>query len=178
VRLEQSGGYTDLSYATKAKQPIFLTHDGKDIFAGDKVWWVNKKTFCSDYFVPTPSVTFFSDINVYFLTEEEAEDYIKRNKVLFTTEDGVGIKKGDTIYGINKAGTTFAISSTVVRNDNRICEVFEAIFSTRAAAENYVIQNSKILSIKDFWYFTSGNGSPNTIGKQLEKEVKDRLNLK
>jgi hypothetical protein len=80
VRLEQSGGYTDLSYATKAKNPIFLIHDGKDIFAGDKVWWVNKKTFYSDYFVPTPSVTFFSDLNAYFLTREEAEDYIIENK--------------------------------------------------------------------------------------------------
>lgn len=87
IRLEQSGGYTDLMYATKTKQPIFLTHDGKDIFAGDKVWWVNKKTFCSDYFVPTPSVTFFSDINAYFLTKAAAENYVVQKSHSLSIED-------------------------------------------------------------------------------------------
>jgi len=80
IELEQKHGDTKLVYATKAKQPLFITHDKKDIFAGDKVWWVNKKTFEFDYFVPTPSVTFFSDLNTYFLTREEAEDYIIENK--------------------------------------------------------------------------------------------------
>jgi hypothetical protein len=71
----------------KVKQPIFLTHDGKDIFAGDKVWWVNKKTFCSDYFIPTPSVTFFSDINAYFLTRAAAENYLVQKSHSLSIED-------------------------------------------------------------------------------------------
>lgn len=99
IRLEQSGGYTDLMYATKVKQPISLTHDGKDIFEGDTVWWVNKKTFCSDYFVPTPSVIFFSDINVYFLTQEAASDYISRNKPRLSIEDCFKILQKSFLYG-------------------------------------------------------------------------------
>jgi hypothetical protein len=80
IRLEQSGGYTDLNNATKAKNPIFLTHDGKDIFEGDKVWYVNKENFYYDYFQSFLGITFRSDLNAYFLTREEAEDYIIENK--------------------------------------------------------------------------------------------------
>ena len=87
IKLEQDKGFTELHSATKVKQPIFLTHDGKYIFAGDKVWWVNKKTFCSDYFVPTPSVTFFSDINVYFLTRAAAENYLVQKSHSLSIED-------------------------------------------------------------------------------------------
>jgi len=80
IWLRYDSGSSHMIHAIKVENPIFLTHDGKNIFAGDKLWWVNKKTFCSDYFVPTPSVTFFSDLNAYFLTREEAEDYIIENK--------------------------------------------------------------------------------------------------
>jgi hypothetical protein len=173
---EEGCGGNWLESTEKLKQPIFLTHDGKDIFAGDKVWWVNKKTFCSDYFVPTPSVTFFSDINVYFLTEEAAEDYIEKNKVLFITADGVGIKKGNMVHGVYRTSNT--ISSTVVACNRGLHDTFEAIFSTRAAAENYLVQKSHSLSIEDFWEFVSWGGSTIAKSKRLKRLVKDRLNLK
>ena len=174
IRFEQSGGCTYLSFAKKAKQPIFLTHDGKDIFEGDKVWWVNKKTFCSDYFVPTPSVTFFSDINAYFLTEEEAEEYIKRNKVLFTTEDGVGIKKGDTYYLVD---TDLSIT---LSNAHPGCGQYSErkYFSTFETAQYYVRVNAKVLSIEEFWEFVSKPGSNVVKQKALKRLVKERLNLK
>ena len=99
IELEQKHGDTKLVYATKAKQPLFITHDKKDIFAGDKVWWVNKKTFEFDYFVPTPSVTFFSDLNTYFLTREEAKNYIERNKPRLSIEDCFKILQKSFLYG-------------------------------------------------------------------------------
>jgi hypothetical protein len=176
--LEQDKGFTELHSATKAKNPIFLTHDRKDIFAEDIVWYVNKENFYYDYIKAYPEVKFNSEIRAYFLTREAAEDYIEKNKFLFITEDGVGIKQGDMIHGIYKAGNIFAISSTVVRNDNRICEVFEAIFSTIAAAENYVVQKSHSLSIEDFWEFDSWGGSVIAKSKRLKRLVKERLNLK
>ena len=71
----------------KIKQPIFLTHDGKDIFNGDKVWYVNKENLYYDYILAFPEVKFNSEIRAYFLTRVEAEDYIERNKPLFTTEN-------------------------------------------------------------------------------------------
>lgn len=76
-------GMSHLDGVKKVKQPIFLTHDGEDIFDGDKVWYVNKENFYYDYIITHSEVKFYSDLNAYFLTREEAEDYIKKNKVPF-----------------------------------------------------------------------------------------------
>jgi hypothetical protein len=100
VRLEQSGGYTDLSYATKAKQPIFLTHDGKDIFAGDTIWWVRKgSTSIIGRLIVPPGEKFNSDMTAYFLTEEEAKEYIERNKPRLSIEDCFKILQKSFLYG-------------------------------------------------------------------------------
>jgi hypothetical protein len=176
--LRYDSGSSHLSHATKAKQPIFLTHDGKDIFVGDRIIWVNKDSLLHGVFTADYGSLFLSDQVAYFLSAVDAQDYIQKNQVLFTTEDGVDIKRGDMIHGIYKAGNIFAISSTVVRNDNRICEVFEAIFSTIAAAENYVVQKSHSLSIEDFWEFVSKPGSNIVKQKALKRLVKERLKIK
>ena len=175
IKLEQDKGFTELHSATKAKNPIFLTHDGKDIFAEDKVWYVNKENFYYDYILPSPGIKFCSDINAYFLTREDAEDYIRKNKVLFITADGVEVRKGDMIHGIYKS--TFTISNTVVGNNNGVCNPFVAVFSTRAAAENYLVQKSHSLSIEDFWEFDSWGGSVIAKSKRLKRLVKERLNI-
>jgi hypothetical protein len=75
-----NSGSSHMDHAVKQKQPIYLTHDGKDIFEGDKVWWVNKEAFYYDYFPAFSGLKFSSDINAYFLTEEEAKNYIIENK--------------------------------------------------------------------------------------------------
>lgn len=174
IRLEQSGGYTDLIYAKKAKQPIFLTHDGKDIFEGDKVWYVNKENLYYDCIKAHPEVKFNSEIRAYFLTREEAEDYISRNKVLFTTEDGVGIKRGDTYYFVD---TDFSIS---LSNASTGCGQYSErkYFSTYETAQYYVVVNAKVLSIEEFWEFVSKPGSNIVKQKALKRLVKERLNLK
>ena len=69
-----------MTHAIKQKQPLFLTYDGKDIFEGDKVTWVKKDSLSYDSFIVMPGTKFFSDINAYFLTEEEAKKYIIENK--------------------------------------------------------------------------------------------------
>ena len=74
-----SGGCS-IDYAIKQTQPIYLTHDGKDIFPEDIVWYVNKENFYHDYIKAYPEVKFNSDIRAYFLTEEEAKEYIIENK--------------------------------------------------------------------------------------------------
>ena len=170
-------GSCHMTHIIKQKpQPIYLTHDGKDIFPEDIVWYVNKENFYHDYIKAYPEVKFNSDIRAYFLTQEEAENYIERNKVLFITEDGVGVKRGDMIHGIYK--TTKTISNTVVGFNNGVCDPFEAVFSTRAAAENYVVQKSHSLSIEDFWEFVCWGGSNIAKSKRLKRLVKERLNLK
>ena len=74
-----SGGCS-IDYAIKQPRPIYLTHDGKDIFPEDIVWYVNKENFYHDYIKAYPEVKFNSDIRAYFLTEEEAKKYIIENK--------------------------------------------------------------------------------------------------
>lgn len=69
------------------KQPIFLTLNGKDIFEEDTVWYVNKENFYYDYIIAFPEVKFNSEIRAYFLTREEAEDYIIENKPALSVSD-------------------------------------------------------------------------------------------
>jgi hypothetical protein len=175
IWLRYDSGSSHMTHAIKVKNPIFLTHDGKNIFAGDTVWWVNKKTFCSDYFVPTPSVTFFSDLNAYFLTREEAEDYIKKNKIVFTTEDRVNIKHGDAYYFVDP--TDFSIDRSKANFQTvGMCNK-KKYFSNLKTAEDYIIENKPALSIKEFWEITcmsTSNFNKNTYMKDL---VKERLGL-
>ena len=175
IKLEQEKGFTELHSATKVKQPIFLTHDGKDIFAGDKVWYVNKENFYYDYILAFPEVKFNSEIRAYFLTRVEAEDYIERNKPLFTTEDGYSIRKGDKYYFVD---TDFSVS--LAPNASAGCGQYSErkYFATSAAAENYVVQKSPSLSIEDFWEFVCWGGSNIAKSKRLKRLVKERLNLK
>jgi hypothetical protein len=142
VRLEQSGGYTDFSYATKVKQPIFLTHNGKNIFEGDKVWYVNKEQLHYSGFIAVSGVTFRSNINAYFLTREGAEDYIEKNKVLFTTEDGYNVFDGQYYFYVDKKDLV-AVRSIATSKAVGMSTSFK-YFGTIGAAEKY-IDSQKIL---------------------------------
>ena len=170
---EEGCGGNWLESTEKLKQPIFLTHDGKDIFAGDKVWWVKKDSLSYDSFISVSGTKFFSDINAYFLTQEAASDYINRSKVLFTTEDGVDIKKGDTYYFVD---TDFSIN---LSNAHPGCGQYSErkYFSTFETAQYYVIVNAKVLSIEEFWEFVSKPGSNVVKQKALKRLVKKRLKI-
>ena len=159
----------------KIKQPIFLTHDGKDIFEGDTVWWVRKdSTSIIGRLIVPPGEKFNSDMTAYFLTQEAAEDYIEKNKVLFTTEDGVEVRYGDEVWWVTS-------DSKIMReakwDGGNKCYESNKYYSTRAAAENYVVQKSHSLSIEDFWEFDSWGGSNIAKSKRLKRLVKERLNL-
>jgi len=173
IWLNYNSGSSHIIHAIKqVKQPIFLTHDGKDIFEWDKVWWVTKESLFYDSFYAMPEMKFYSDINAYFLTEEAAQDYIYQNKVLFTTEDGVGIKSGDTFYFVD-TDLSIGLSNTKYEKcDDR------KYFSTYETALYYVIVNAKVLSIEEFWEFVCKPGSNVVKQKQLKRLVKERLNLK
>ena len=176
--IEIPTGFTRLVAIKKAKRPIFLTHDGKDIFEGDKVWYVNKEFgYRSGFLIPVSATKFYSDINAYFLSEEAASDYILRNKVLFTTEDGVGIKKGDTYYCVNTAPHLWSLFEQTSKERTQLNKTVKA-FSTYEAAQYYIIVNAKVLSIEEFWEFVSKPGSNIVKQKQLKRLVKERLNLK
>jgi hypothetical protein len=172
--IEVPTGFTRLLSLEKAKQPIFLTHDGKDIFPEDTVWYVNKENLYYDYIKAYPEVKFNSEIRAYFLTEEAAEEYISKNKVLFITEDGVGITYGDEVWWIT--------GNNIIHNVNRWtggnqCYESNKYFSTKEAAQYHVIVNAKVLSIEEFWKFVSKPGSNLIKQKALKRLVKERLKI-
>ena len=171
---EEGCGGNWLESTVKLKQPIFLTHDGKNIHEGDKVWYVNKENFYYDYILPSPGIKFCSDINAYFLTREDAEDYIKRNKVLFTTEDGVEIKKDEIVYVVDGRLTSIDMISNFKPENYPTMKAF----STSKAAEDYLIENKYALSIKEFWEFVCWGGSNFAKSKRLKRLVKERLGIK
>lgn len=173
--IEVSTGFTRLLNLEKAKQPIFLTHDGKNIYPENKVWYVNKENLYHDYIIAFPEVKFNSEIRAYFLTREEAEDYIVENKVLFITEDGVGIKKGGTYYFVD---TNLKISLAPNASTGAGLYDERKYFSTYETALYYVIVNAKVLSIEEFWEFVCKPGSNVVKQKALKRLVKERLNLK
>jgi hypothetical protein len=159
----------------EVKNPIFLTHDGKDIFEGDKVWWVRKDSTYYDSLISVPWMQFYSNLNAYFLTEEAALNYINKNKVLFTTEDGVDIKHGDTYYFVDtdfNINTSKANFQAVAMSDKR------KYFSTVEEAHEYVMQNVKALSIKDFWEITCMSTSNFNKSTYMRDLVKKALGIK
>lgn len=173
--IEIPTGFTRLISLEKIKQPIFLTHDGKDIFDRDKIWYVNKENFYYDYIIVSKETKFCSDIRAYFLTRVEAEEYIAKNKPLFISEDGYDIKEGDMYYFVD---TDFSVS--LAPNASAGCGQYSErkYFATLAAAENCATQHSRVLSIEDFWEFVSWGGSNIAKSKRLKRLVRERLNLK
>lgn len=172
--IEIPTGFTRLSTIEKIKQPILFTYKGNYIFAGDKVWYVNKENLYYDYAIAISQTSFNPNTHAYFLTEEEASDYIQKNKVLFITMDGVGIKKNEVVYVVDGRLNSIDMISNFVPKDY---PTFKA-FSTSKAAENYIIQHKYTLSIEDFWEFVSWGGSNIAKSKRLKRLVKKRLNLK
>lgn len=172
--IEISTGFSRLISLEKIKQPIFLTHNGKDIFTGDKVWYVNKENFYYDYILTLPQTKFYSDIRAYFLTRVEAEEYIAKNKPLFISEDGYDIKEGDMYYFVD---TDFSVNmAKALKGCGQYSE--RKYFATLAAAENCAIQHSRVLSVEDFNNaITSQYGNYN-VRQKLIQIVKERLNLK
>ena len=87
IWLRYDSGSCHMTHAIRQKQPIYLTHDGKDIFPKDIVWYVNKDNFYHDNVTAYPEVRFNSEIRAYFLTEEEAKKYIIENKPALSIND-------------------------------------------------------------------------------------------
>lgn len=125
-----------------SKLPLFTSEDGVNIYTGDPYWYIFDKN-PSEIFHSTSAIPLNRESNIKrFSTKQIAEEYIVNNKVLFTTEDGVGIKKGDEycyvdeyfgIYNCDKAISTSGTSGF-------------KYFSTRGKAQEYVDMNDIIYS--------------------------------
>ena len=172
VDWEENCGGNWLESTEKLRQPVFMTHDDKVIFAGDKVWWVNIKDGSNGY--GFGGNMFYPDTFAYFLTEEDSINFRSQNEVLFKTHDGVDVRKGDVIY-IAYYDNPDISSIAVDEWRPKVAEEGSAWFSTRKGAENYRVQTLKTLSIEDFWEFQSWGGSNIAKSTRLKRLVKERL---
>lgn len=172
VDWEENCGGNWLESTEKLRQPVFVTHDDKVIFSGDKVWWVNIKDGSNGY--GFGGNMFYPDTFAYFLTEEDSIKFRSQNEVLFKTHDGVDVRKGDVIY-IAYYDNRDICSIAVDEWRPKVAEEGSAWFSTRKGAENYRVQTVKTLSIEDFWEFQSWGGSVIAKSKRLKRLVKERL---
>jgi hypothetical protein len=93
-------------------------------------------------------------VRVFF--EEKPINYhvnlntLKHVEKLFTTEDGVDIYEGDSFYFVTESFVIVRTTVLTLKNSNNI-------FSTRKAAEEYILRNKPSLSINEVLDFLEGN---------------------
>jgi hypothetical protein len=112
------------------------------------------------------------------------KDAIKFKQPLFTTEDGVDIFEGDTIFGVNADWKIFS-HYTDLQNKVKSWGI-KPIFPTKEKAEEYILMNKKSLSINNIlkvWSDLSGHAAESlsknsTLMKYLIKHLKDENNKK
>lgn len=134
----------------KKETYLFKTEDNVPIYKGDKYWYV-----CDDL----PTILYSldhadkgsgskKDVH-YFSTKQAAEDYITRNRVLFITEDGVGIKKGDSYYYVDEEFEIFKCNRAISTSGTAGFKYF----STKEKAQEYLDNNKPIYSKSQFEEF-------------------------
>jgi hypothetical protein len=114
---------------------------------------------------------------------EDWEEIVKN--FLFITEDGKEIFEGDEWFSIHieyNSGLVFMEPFTIVIGNLKTLDLnnkYVKRFSTREAAENYIICNKPCLSFNDVWNISNNKSSDNyyvIIDKRKLKEfVKSKL---
>lgn len=90
---------------TPLLSPRYTTHDGVEVWEGDKVWYVEKDA--QKDFIPHPYISGVRyDGCYYFSTQQASQSYIDKvtRKPIFTTEDGVDVFEGDEYYATSISG--------------------------------------------------------------------------
>ena len=139
----------NLSIISHSKEEKMLTtEDGVDIFNFQDVYfivenWATINNYNVYYTAATKSST--TTNNLYFSTKEKAQEYIKINKPLFKTEDGVNMFKGQKCWILDKVHNydyySFILDNTHISGKN--------MFSTKEKVEDYVLHNKPCLSLND-----------------------------
>lgn len=168
----------EITYFEKVEK-LFTTEDGVDIIKDEVVdlavvgedweWaWMSSH----HYEEPSEREGF-----KFFKTKEAAEAYIEANKPkpLFRTEDGVDIYLDDPYVWVNE---DWELIKTVAQQHHTSAKAhtgckYAADFSTKKAAEDYILLNKPCLSIKDILNISDTHGNYNL--SDLEAIVKLKL---
>ena len=100
----------------------------------------------------------------------------KCKKPLFTTEDGVDIFEGDKIFPVNRTNFQHYDSNRVITSNFQQSSVYK-YFSTKEAAEKYILMNKPCLSINDVLSINQWNlvETKTSTTNKLRKLVKSKL---
>lgn len=129
------------------EKPVLIkTYDGVEMKEGEICFCTNKSSPGGQNF-QIESFTVQNKHTHYFSTQEKLEEFLLKNKVLFTTEDGVKIKHGDTYYFV--ANNSIVIYKGIGSKDRQYGFNVGKHFSTEQAAEDYTFMNKRSLSIQD-----------------------------
>jgi hypothetical protein len=173
----------------KYKSSLFKTEDGVDVFEGDKFYCLNANLLEQIQVIFATKSTIKSCFYRYFSTKEKAEEYVRLNKILFKTYDGVNIKEGDIYYYIELDDDEFSyliVERTASNRDVRLITKQSDIvaFSTHKAAKQYIFLNKPCLSLADVAsvYVTANQPVDCTTRKDAQNRriqdlVKQKLNL-
>jgi hypothetical protein len=134
-----------LSSVKVYKKPLFKTEDGVEIFEGDRCYGGHLKVgiddFCKSAWVGD------SILMKYFSTKEAALECIKRNSASFITEDKVEIFEGDDYFELLNFKKIFKVK--LEKNKILTGKNSRKVFSTKEAAEEYILMNKPCLSLND-----------------------------
>lgn len=144
--------------------------DGEVFTIGDKVginrpWIIKEFTF----------VNFRTTEDILSACDEKGGTYISQlvkfvgKQPLFKTEDGIDIFKGDSYYPITEE---FVICNKCTYPTGN--KMFK-LFSTKKAAEEYILMNKHCLSIKDVLHNVPNNAAYDFMKHRLQELVKQKL---
>src|SRR5690348_15867153 len=108
---------------------------------------------------------------------EPSVNTVEEKPVLFTTEDGVEIHKGDEreLWRIFVKPNSYEMWKPYELGMPYAAIDGEKYFSTEQAAEQYIIDNKPSLSAKDIYSLTALHGAiMHDLEKEIELTVKDK----
>ena len=174
-------------------EPTFITEDGIEVYGGLKVAFLSTKTWLiATATVPHNANLFKGDTGEfkYFSSKAAAEEYVRTHKPgpLFTTEDGVPIFTNDTYWSLafdcpvlewNWIAIEQKADYTHEGMEQKKPPLGRKQFSTKKAAEDWILMNKPVLSVNDV---IKVRGNRDFIGTQyltdlLTDIVKDHLKL-
>lgn len=104
---------------------------------------------------------------------------IKKNKILFTTEDGVNIYKNDKFYFVSENFNNLKYVVENYASEGYYMGSDMKTFSTKEIAEKYILLNTPILTYQDIKNFDNIIYHHIKVDRDvLEELVKSKLNLK
>ena len=107
---------------------------------------------------------------------------VEDKPVLFTTEDNQPVYMGETYWKVTILDQCWKANETVMREELANPPSYFKYFSTKEAAEQYILENKPCLSLNDVfqcssWYAGNGVNQQNKFFKaDLIKAVKQKLN--